>query len=132
MTQTNDLAAVVRRYYDAYTARDIDAVEQMSSDDQGAVAIGTDPDEWWEGGRTIKAALRDYLADAQLTIKPGQPRIGQTGDVAWFADRPALVTPDGHEIPCRLTGVLRREAGQWRIIQSHTSIGVPNAQAFGI
>jgi ketosteroid isomerase-like protein len=131
VTDPNDLAAVVQRFDDAYTARDIDAVEQMSSDDQGAVASGTDPDEWWEGGRNIKAALRAYLADAQLTIRPGRPRTGQTGDVAWFADRPAFVTPDRHEIPCRLTGVLRREAGEWRIIQSHTSIGVPNAQAFG-
>jgi hypothetical protein len=39
--------------------------------------------------------------------------------------------PDGQEIPCRLTGVLRLEGGEWKVIQSHASIGVPNAQAFG-
>ena len=49
----------------------------------------------------------------------------------WFADRLAFVTPDGHDIPCRLTGVWRREGDEWKLIQSHASIGVPNAQAFG-
>jgi ketosteroid isomerase-like protein len=131
VTDQNDLADVVGRFYEAFNARDIDMVERMSSDDEGAIAIGTDPDEWWEGGREIKAVLREYLGQARLTLKPGQPRIGQTGDVAWFADQPAFVTPDGHEIPCRLTGVLRREAGEWRIVQSHSSIGVPNAQVLG-
>jgi ketosteroid isomerase-like protein len=61
----------------------------------------------------------------------GNPRIGQAGDAGWFADRPVLVTPDGHFIPCRLTGVWRREGDEWKLIQSHASSGVPNAQAFG-
>jgi ketosteroid isomerase-like protein len=115
MAPPTDLAGVVRRFYQALSARDIDTVEQMSSDDDGAVAIGTDPDEWWEGGREITAVLRRYLVEAQLTIEPGQPRIGQTGEVAWFADRPTFATPEGREIACRLTGVLRREDGEWRI-----------------
>jgi ketosteroid isomerase-like protein len=131
MTEPTELADVVQRFYQAFAARDIDAIEHMSSDDPSAVAIGTDPDEWLEGGPQIKAALREQLADAQLTIKPGNPRIGQAGDIGWFADRPAFVTADGHEIPCRLTGVWRREDKEWKLLQSHTSIGVPNAQAFG-
>ncbi|HSD81874.1 MAG TPA: nuclear transport factor 2 family protein [Solirubrobacteraceae bacterium] len=131
MTQASDVAGVIRRFYEAIAAGDIDAVERLSSDDDGAVAIGTDPEEWWEGGRTIKAALREYVAEAQHRIKPGRPRIGRSGDVAWFADRPALVMAGGQEVPCRLTGVLRHEDGEWRIVQSHTSIGVPNAEAFG-
>ncbi len=131
MTQPSELADVIRRFYEAFATRDIDAVERMGSDDEGAVAIGTDPDEWWEGGRVIKAQLREQLEGAELTVKPGNPRIGQTGDVGWFADRPAFVTPDGHEIPCRLTGILRREHGEWKLVQSHASLGVPNAQVFG-
>jgi ketosteroid isomerase-like protein len=131
VTQLNDLADVVRRYYDAFATGDVDAVEQMSSDDERAIAIGTDPDEWWQGGREIKAQLRNQLTQGQLTVKPGHPRIAQAGDVGWFADRPAFVMPDGQEIPCRLTGVLRLEGGEWKVIQSHASIGVPNAQAFG-
>jgi hypothetical protein len=29
-----------------------------------------------------------------------------------------------------MTAVLRREEGEWRTIQSHASIGVPNANMF--
>jgi hypothetical protein len=103
----------------------------MSSDDPAAVAIGTDPAEWWEGGPEIKAVLREQLQSGGPTVKPGKPRIGQAGDVGWFADRPAFVMADGREIPCRLTGVLRRENGEWKLVQSHASLGVPNAQVFG-
>ena len=130
MTEPDELADVIQRFYQAFASSDIEALERMSSDDEGAVGIGTDPDEWWVGGRDIKAAMREQLADAQLTIRPGSPEIGQAGDVGWFADRPVFLTADRREIPCRLTGVLRREGGEWKLVQSHTSIGVPNAQAF--
>ena len=112
MTGPGELGEVIGRFYEAFAARDVEAVERMSSDDPGAVAIGTDPDEWWEGGPAIKAVLREQLQTGDLTIRPGNPRIGQAGDAGWFADRPTFVTPDGQEIPCRLTGVLRREDGE--------------------
>jgi ketosteroid isomerase-like protein len=131
VTQPNELADAVRRYYDALATGDPETIERISSDDEGAIAIGTDPDEWWEGAREIKAQLREQLTEGQLTIKPGHPRIAQAGDVGWFADQPALVMPGGQQVPCRLTGVLRLERGEWKVIQSHASIGVANAQAFG-
>jgi SnoaL-like domain len=31
----------------------------------------------------------------------------------------------------RITGVLVREGGQWKLVQSHSSIAVPNADIFG-
>ena len=31
----------------------------------------------------------------------------------------------------RVTGVLVREGGQWKVVQSHASIAVPNADIFG-
>jgi hypothetical protein len=33
--------------------------------------------------------------------------------------------------PVRMTGVLVRDDGQWKVVQSHASIGVPNAGTFG-
>jgi hypothetical protein len=103
----------------------------MTSGDEGAVAIGTDHDERWQGRSEIKAQLREQFAAGQMRVNPGNPRIDQTGDVPWFADRPAFVTPHGHDTPFRVTDVLRREGDEWKLIQSHASIGVPNAQAFG-
>ena len=35
---------------------------------------------------------------------------------------------DGESAPVRVTGVVRHEHGRWRLIQVHTSVGLPNAE----
>jgi ketosteroid isomerase-like protein len=131
MTRSNEAADVVRAFYEMMATGDTEAIDRMCSDDAGAIMIGTDPDEWWEGGAQIKSALRQQLEGGGLSVRAGDPRVVQTGDVAWFADRPVFVMPDGQEVACRLTGVLHREQGEWKLVHSHGSLGVANAQAFG-
>jgi len=53
------------------------------------------------------------------------------GDIAWAEGRGRFTRADGAERPVRMTGVLVREDGQWKVVQSHASIGVPNADIFG-
>ena len=53
------------------------------------------------------------------------------GDVAWAEGRRRFTRAGGGERPVRMTCVLIREDGQWKIVQSHASIGVPNADIFG-
>jgi hypothetical protein len=43
----------------------------------------------------------------------------------------AALRAGGGERPARMTWVLIRENGQWKIVQSHASIGVPDADTFG-
>ena len=50
--------------------------------------------------------------------------------MGWIADQPRFRTLDG-EVPMRLTAVFRREDGEWKLIQTHSSIGVSNEDAFG-
>jgi ketosteroid isomerase-like protein len=52
-------------------------------------------------------------------------------DIAWAEGRRRFTNRDGHERPVRMTGVFAREDGQWKVVQSHASIGVPNADIFG-
>jgi ketosteroid isomerase-like protein len=53
------------------------------------------------------------------------------GDVGWAADRPRLTLSDGREVSFRLSAVLHRENGDWRVVQWHVSFGVPNSDALG-
>lgn len=131
MTTSNEAADTVRSFYEVMAAGDAEAITRMYSDDARAVLIGSDPGEWWEGGAQIKSALREQLDGGGLSVRTGAPRVVQTGDVAWFADRPVFVTPDGQEFACRLTGVLHREEGEWRIVHTHASLGVADAEVFG-
>jgi ketosteroid isomerase-like protein len=34
--------------------------------------------------------------------------------------------PDGTEIEFRMTAVFHNENGQWKVVQQHASVGVPN------
>ncbi len=36
--------------------------------------------------------------------------------------------PDGSKLPFRMTAVFQKQEGQWRIVQLHGSLGVPNAE----
>jgi hypothetical protein len=130
-TQPSELVDVVQRLYEAFATGDGDAIKRMTSGNEGAVAICIDPNERWEGRSESRAQLREHFAAGQMRVNPGNPRIDQTGNARWFADRPAFVTPHGHDTPFRVTGVLRREGDEWELLQSHASIGVPNAHAFG-
>jgi ketosteroid isomerase-like protein len=53
------------------------------------------------------------------------------GDVAWAEGRGRFTRAGGGERPVRMTCVLVREDGQWKVVQSHASIGVPDADIFG-
>jgi ketosteroid isomerase-like protein len=53
------------------------------------------------------------------------------GEVGWAEGHMRFTLPDGAERQARLTAVLAREDGRWRVVQSHSSIGVPNEDTFG-
>ena len=53
------------------------------------------------------------------------------GNVGWVADRPTFRLPDGTQIPFRSTIVFRKEDGEWKVIQQHISIAVPNENVVG-
>jgi hypothetical protein len=66
-----------------------------------------------------------------MRIWPGDIEAYVEGDLGWFADRPRFVLLDGTEVPFRHTGVFRREGGEWKLVQAHTSLGIPNEDVIG-
>ena len=69
---------------------------------------------------------------AGVTFIPGDLQCYREGSVGWTADRPTLRLPGGAEIPLRMTTVFHQEGGEWKMVQFHTSIGVPNTESVGI
>jgi hypothetical protein len=51
------------------------------------------------------------------------------GSVGWAAGR-GYFEVDGRRVPVRLTMVVHEEDGEWKAVQSHASIGVPNDRMF--
>jgi ketosteroid isomerase-like protein len=119
---------VVVRFVEALNQGDDETVVQLHSEDDDALAIGTDPDEWFQGAAGIREAFGGE-GGGGLQARIDEPLTGTDGDVGWYATRGAFVLPDGREVGFRATGVCRREDGEWRIFHSHTSIPVTNEEA---
>jgi ketosteroid isomerase-like protein len=130
MERSAEVEVIVATLYEALRTGEMEAFEAHVSD--SVLAIGTDPDEWWEGKAATMRAFREQAEamGGSFPIEPGETSAYAIGDVAWFAGRPAFVVGDDR-VPCRHTGVFARENGDWKLVETHISIGVPNEEAVG-
>jgi len=133
MERSSDIELLIRALYESFSNGDPEPAEAMFAGKPDVLMIGTDPEEWWVGRETILDRWRNQLDEmAGFRLEPGaEIRAFSEGDVGWFADQPSFVAPDGSRVPGRFTAVVHREAGSWRIVQGHASIGVPNEEAIG-
>jgi ketosteroid isomerase-like protein len=99
-------------------AGDTEAILAAHSADDSALAIGTDQSEWAQG----RAAL-EQLWQAQ----PPMPDVRfddlqcyEEGPIGWFSGK--VTIPGDEPLTMRVTGVLRKEDGEWKFIQSHASL----------
>ncbi len=131
MRRSAGVEAVIEQLYDVMLGCDPQTVEQLLSEDL-TVAIGTDEEEW---DTDYASAVAGFLTQTQavgvLTVRAGSPRGYSDGLFGWFEDRALVTFTDGESAPIRVTGVVRHENGRWRLVQVHTSVGLPNAE-FGL
>lgn len=128
--------AVIQRTIAAFQAGDADTIDALSSDRPGCITIGTDPDEWWDKAAAM-ALIRETVRDGGQTVgdmtvrtEPGEFTVHVQGDVAWTEGTGKFVNDRGAERALRNTAVFVREAGGWRSVQAHYSVGVPNQDIF--
>jgi len=121
------IRAVLDGAIEAMNAGDIARLQACVSERPDGVMIGTDPDEWWSSHQMADDVGGD---GGGVTAHNDHIDVHTHGDVAWVEGRAHFTDASGHECPARVTSVLVREQGAWKIVQSHASIGVPNSQMF--
>ncbi|HJZ47739.1 MAG TPA: nuclear transport factor 2 family protein [Roseiflexaceae bacterium] len=132
MEQSTELIDLTRRSYEALSSGDIAFFERHVSQDEGVLAIGTDPNEWWSEYATIIRVFKIQLEEmGPLSIDVGTLNAYSDGNVGWAAGRLTLRLADGTAVPLRVTSVYQRQQGDWKIVQWHGSAGVPNADVIG-
>lgn len=132
MEPSAELEALYRQCCDAMSNGDGAFFEHTFSQEEGVVAIGTDPEEWWRGYATISRVFRSQLQQMEgIRIVADTPLAYSDGPVGWVAGRPLLKLPDGTETQVRLTAIFQKEQDGWRIVQWHFSMGVPNEEVIG-
>ena len=134
LQQSTELREVFLRVYEGMETGDVGLILDLMSRDAGVLVIGTDPDEWWSDFATIEQVYTvqlNEMRESGVTFQTGDPQCYQEGSVGWCADRGTMVLPDGTQQPVRLTAIFHQEGGDWKMVHSHVSLGVPNEQAFG-
>jgi hypothetical protein len=118
MERSAELRDLMLRIYQALASGEADYFDQLASRQEGLIAIGTDPAEWWPDYGSFVGALRAQLREmgGGFPITPGDPQAFREGSVGWVADRPTLALPDSPPLPFRLTMVFHREADGWKAV----------------
>ena len=126
----DEIRKLLDEMIEAQNSGDAPQLRTMLSERPDAVHIGTDAEEWWTTSQVIDAAAAVGGGD-DIRAVADDFDIHVHGDIAWIEGRGRFTRADGAERPVRMTGVVAREDGQWKVVQSHASIGIPNADIFG-
>jgi ketosteroid isomerase-like protein len=129
--ESAEIKSRVIAYYDALQRCDLAFLEQFLSKEECLVAIGTQPDEWYSGR---DALLKKYKVElestggAGFTLTPSGVMAYSEGSVGWAVDRPTVRMSNGSGVTTRFTFLFHREDGQWKLVQGHMSVGIPDEQ----
>lgn len=131
-----EIKAVVRRFLQALAAVDRQTLSNLFVRDEGLRYIGTDFREWWRGSE-VASVIGLHLApapDYEIWIDDvdGGVEGYSAGHVGWGAARGHLQFADRDPVDFRHTAVFVLEAGYWRIVQAHNSVGRPNMEVAGV
>jgi len=127
LDHSEDLKRLVLALYEASVTGNGAFLNNLVSDDDSVVTIGTAPDEFWMGHSAILQARTSRAQTSSIVaIIPGKIQAFAEGTVGWVVDQPRLRLADGSEIDLRFTAVFHVEQGQWKLVQQHASVGVPD------
>lgn len=117
-----DVARVIDGWHEAAARADEDAYFGALTED--AVFLCTDATERWQKTAFRAYAHHDSAKGKAWSFRSTRRAIAfdASGDLAWFDED--LDTPNLG--PARGSGVLRRDAGAWKIVQYNLAVTVPN------
>lgn len=132
MQASEQIKAVLTRFYERWSAGDGDFIDDLLTTGDEITVIGTDPQEWWTGRDNVYKIWKTQIEEmGGVRFTAGQLSAFEEGDLGFAVDSPTLRMPDGTEASMRLTCVFAREGGAWRMVHAHASVGVPNEEAIG-
>ncbi len=119
---TASAGAVLDDFHDAAAKADED--RYFAHFHPQGLFLGTDASERWTLEEFKAFAMPYFQRDTAWTYEPGLRHISvsEDGQWAWFDE--ALTNAKYGR--CRGTGTLRRASGQWKIVQYHLTMPIPN------
>ena len=131
VAETAAAAAVVDQFAQIWITEDMDLASQIFAQGAETTVIGTDLAEMWTGYDTFRSSLETQFAayeDTELSTENQFVKVHASGEVAWFWENADWhVTAGGERVEVndmRITGVLEKQGGAWKIVQMHLSVPV--------
>jgi len=132
---SEEVTSVVRNIYRAFEMLDAQKLDENFSHTDTLTAFGTDEDEFFYGWEKYKLVHEvQFKAVKRFQFTSIDLKVFEHGDTAWFSDRPhwKIETSKGERVDTsvRITGVLVKDHGKWRIVQWHVSQGLPRLHEY--
>ncbi len=130
METSNDFKDFIQEWVDK-SLFDLAMVEKHWSTQKGMLGIFAAPHEWLEGHQAILAHYQQALptrSDYQIMVTHLDACC--EGRVGWVAAQPVFTLSNGGKVTTRFTAILHGEGGEWKFLQYHLSVSIPDEEFF--
>lgn len=128
MQESTEIRDIIAGWFSAVASGDPGWVNRHLSKE--VLVVGTDPNEWLDFAQAstlLKSEAQEFGA-MQVQVAMGRAEGFQEGSVGWGIVHPTITFPNGKSFSPRWAAVFHREDGQWKAVQIHASIGLPNEE----
>jgi len=133
MERSEEIRRVLERWFVAARDGDAEAYAARLSDHPGTLGIGTDDEEWFHAV-DIPVWRRQVEETGGFPIAWDEIEAWEEGSVGWAGAKMTIRPLEGSGSPSLLRGsyILHLERGEWKIVQAHWSLGIPNVDVLGV
>jgi SnoaL-like domain len=133
MEKSDEISGLVTSLVETFgTPAMSSAFWNVLSTEPGTLVIGSDPQEWWDHPDQLRRVLTAQTDELRgLSAKVVHCEGWAEGTVGWAAAKAEMSLPDLPPVMMRITVTWARREGDWKIVQAHASLGVPNEEAVG-
>ena len=131
MRPSTELCDLVSGYFRSFTTGDSDWVERHVLNGDELRLIGTNAGEWLDGTDGYDTFRHEAAgATGALTATLSDVEAFSYGEVGWGAALVRFTLAGGLSARARFSAVFVSVDGMWKVVSSHTSIPVPDEDAF--
>ena len=132
LMENEEVRQVIRECLNASRTWDNITMTRIFANDTQAIHFGTAAEETYHGGEAYLRAMREQhtstIPDMEFDFLPGSPAVQTRDNVAWVVGEARISGTANQryfQFNTRVSFVLEKLDGVWRIVHSHYSIGVP-------
>lgn len=128
MEPSNEIRDIITAWFEAVTEGDPSWLDRHLS--REVLVVGTDPNEWldFEQASTLLKGEVQEFGTMHLQVSIERAEGFREGSVGWGIAHPTITFPNGKSFSPRWSAVFHQEGGQWKAVQIHASLGVPNEE----